>query len=514
MLGLPPDQTESDTLALLSTLVDCSLIVRLPDPQHEPRYGMLETIRQFGLWKLEAHGERDDTFRALSCGHTALVDQARKEIGGPNQKPWIDRLEAERSNERAICEWAIQANEPDIVLRLSTGLWPFWVQRGNLAEGRDLLQRALASPGLADEALRANSVFRIGNLTFELHEYDAARKAFAECLEIWERFDDRDGIACAQNGLGLIDRELGAYEKASTRFQIASEIWQALDDASGVAVAQLSLATVALAAGNAKGATTYLAHALTLLRELNDVDRAAYAIFRLGQAACLDSRLERAQELFRESLEVFTRIGDRVGEASVLYGMACRALLSADQPDALRLFHNALSLRHALASRNGIIEPVEGIAAIAATRGNAVDAARLLAATAAYRTRIGTVPPYAERRRIEAAWAAVHDRLTPSVVHEARRAGETMSLDEMAIDALRLLKPPAPAAPVDVLKNLSAREREVFVLLSEYLTDREIAERLFLSHRTVERHVGSILEKLDVKNRREAAALGSLRRTS
>ena len=68
--------------------------------------------------------------------------------------------------------------------------------------------------------------------------------------------------------------------------------------------------------------------------------------------------------------------------------------------------------------------------------------------------------------------------------------------------------------PPGVLEKLSAREQEVFALLSRYMTDREIAERLFLSHRTVERHVGSILAKLEVKNRREAAALGSLRAAS
>jgi DNA-binding NarL/FixJ family response regulator len=180
----------------------------------------------------------------------------------------------------------------------------------------------------------------------------------------------------------------------------------------------------------------------------------------------------------------------------------------------MRLFHDALSLRYALAVQEGIIDCVEGIAAIAASRGNAVAAAKLLAAADAYRAKIGAVPPYIERNLIEAARAAVKARLESSEIDESTCAGATMSLDEAALDALRLLKPPAAAAPLDVQEKLSAREREVFVLLSEYKTDREIAERLFLSHRTVERHVGSILAKLEVKNRREAAALGALRRAS
>lgn len=514
MLGLPASQTESETLELLSTLVDCSLISCLTDLHHESRYVMLETIRHFGLWQLQAHDEQDETYRALSGGLATLVDQARKEIGGANQKPWVDRLDAERGNVRAVCEWAIEVNQPDVVLRLGNALWPFWVQRGDLAEGRSLLQRALTSPSVADETLRANAGFNLGILAFEMHDYDSARKAYSDCLEIWERIDDQDGVACAQNGLGLIAREVGMYEEAIVRLQEASEVWQSLDDVSGVAVTQLSLATVALCEGSARKASIHLAEALTLFRQLGDVDRSAYVLYRLGQAACLEARLEDAEKLFRESLDVFTRLGDRGGEASAHYAMACCALLANDEHEALRLFHVALSLRHALASRNGIIEPVEGIAAIAASRSNAAVAARLLAATAAYRTSIGAVPPYAERQRIEATWAVIRARLPTSEIDEARRAGEKMSLDETALDALRLLERPVAATPLDVLEKLSARERDVFVLLSQYKTDREIAERLFLSHRTVERHVGSILEKLEVKNRREAAALGAMRRAS
>jgi DNA-binding NarL/FixJ family response regulator len=51
---------------------------------------------------------------------------------------------------------------------------------------------------------------------------------------------------------------------------------------------------------------------------------------------------------------------------------------------------------------------------------------------------------------------------------------------------------------------LTAREAEVLALLAEGCTNGEIAERLYLSGRTVEHHVSAILTKLDVKTRREA----------
>jgi DNA-binding NarL/FixJ family response regulator len=460
---------------------------------------------------LQAEGEYDDTYRALSRGLTDLAERAVGEIGGPHQKPWIDRLEMEQATMRAVCEWAIHINEPDIVLRLGAKLWYFWMQHGYLGEGRDLLRRALSSPGPQDETLRANAIYNMGNIDHELLDYETARSGFAECLQIWERVDDRDGIACAHHGLGLLDREAGAYDAATARFRLAAEIWRELGDEPGVAITTLNLGVVALSAGVLPDAKASLTQALAMFRKLNDIDRSAHVRNWLGQVASLDGHQDEAQALFHQSIETFIAIGNQRGETEVLYAMARRALDMGDLQDALRLFHDALAQLHARAERRGIIECVEGIAAIAAMRGNAAAAVRLLNATDAYRVGIGAVASFAERMQIERAWAAVRDRLDDDAIAEAARAGQELSLDDLALDALRLLKRPADVTPLSMLEKLSAREQEVFTLLTEYLTDREIAERLFLSHRTVERHVGSILEKLGVKNRREAAALGTQR---
>lgn len=514
MLGLPEGPTELELLELMSSLVDSSLAVLLPDPLNEPRYGMLETIRQFGLRELRSRGEEGATYRALGIGYVELATVVRQAMGGPEQKPWVERLDVERGNVRAICEWAIASNEPDLVLGLRTILWLVWVQRGNLAEGRTLLQRALALPGPMDEYERANAVFDLGNLAFELQDYRAAHEAFLECYDFWEHIGDQDGIATALNGLGLIDRGAGAYESAAMRFRAAREIWESLSDTSSVAIAETGLGTVELADGNVQAAQSSFARALSLRQELHDLDGSAYVLFYLGNVASLDNRLDQAQELFTESIEMFRRLGDRIGEAFVLYGIAYRAWLAHDEHKAVTLFHDALSLWHMLAGAYGTVMNVEGIAAVMATRGDAMVATRLLAAAEAFRAQIGVVTPWMERRLIEAAWASLQNRLGTSAIDEAKRAGAAMSLDEAAIEALRLLKRSAKDVPESVLDKLSMRERDVFVLMAQYKTDREIAEQLFLSHRTVERHVGSILAKLDVKNRREAAALGARRHAS
>ena len=106
----------------------------------------------------------------------------------------------------------------------------------------------------------------------------------------------------------------------------------------------------------------------------------------------------------------------------------------------------------------------------------------------------------------------------PAAADEFWAAGRRIPIGD-AIDqalAVDLAAPPSDfpaasastAAPI-VQPILSPREQDVLALLCERLTDPQIAERLFLSPRTVESHVASLLRKLDVANRRDATAVAA-----
>ena len=120
------------------------------------------------------------------------------------------------------------------------------------------------------------------------------------------------------------------------------------------------------------------------------------------------------------------------------------------------------------------------------------------------------MPVELARARLELARAVAEEQ--PEVaVAEARDALEAFELREAARDAdiaaslLRSLGSSGRSAPKR-RAPLTNRESEVLELLGHGLSNPEIAERLFISRKTAEHHVGHVLSKLDLRNRSEAAA--------
>ena len=120
----------------------------------EPRFGMLETIREYALERLDERGDGEVVRRRHAGFYVLLAEQAEPALRGPEQVSWLDRLDAELANIRAALTWATESGEAEIGLRIGAALWRFWHMRGSLAEGRDRLERLLAlnsgssAPGL------------------------------------------------------------------------------------------------------------------------------------------------------------------------------------------------------------------------------------------------------------------------------------------------------------------------------------------------------------------------------
>ncbi len=502
-----PDR--GNDLGTLARLIDRSLVQRMPGSNGEPRFGMLEAIREYAREQLSLSSDLDDAESRHSDHFLAVAERAKEMLTGPDQASWLERLDAEQDNLRAVFERAIVTSDADTALRLGAALWRFWGQRGHLSEGRAAVERALALKGDVDDAVRATALRYLGNLALDLNEFSVARRHFTESLAIWRRLGDQEGIASALNGLGLVGRELGEYGWAREQLNEALSIWSTGGDDSGIAIAQHNLGRVAAAEGEYEQAQEHYEQALELRRQLGDADGVAYSLWVLGNVILLRGDVQAAETHYRESIAIFRDLGDRQGEAYILHGLARAAAQTGDDLEALKLFRDVITLRQSLGERNEMVESIESIAAVVSRRGHVERSVRLLAATASLREATSLAPTTAERQEQEQTLAIARRTLTNSAFAEAWAAGQLLSLDQATAEALRLTEESSvvtrPAAPF----NLTRREQEVLALVCQHLTDAQIAEKLFLSPRTASNHVANILSKLGVANRREVIAFAT-----
>ena len=495
---------ELDVLDTISALVDDSLVVLVPGAGGHPRYGMLETIREFGLEQLLNSGDRHAIERRHTVHFLEMGVQAREMIDGPDQAIWLERLVADYDNVRSVLERSIDQGDADTALLLGVSLWMFWAQRGHLREGRLFLERALNIGGEVEPTVHVRAIYCLGLLALDLSDLFGARAFLLESLKIWRELSDREGVATASIGLGALSRDLGEYKHASDYFEEALIIWSDLDDASGIAGAQSGLGNVAIAEGAYEQARSFHDQALAIRRRIGDTEGIAYSLWALATVARLQGDATRAKAQNLESRAIFENHGDRQGEALIMQELAQVAQLAGDDLEALRLFREALLLNQALSARDRVGECIDGIATVIGSRGYAEQAVRLLAATMPLRGKTLAAPTVAQRQVQEESVALARRILGLPVFEEAWSAGQVLTLEQATAEALLLTEAPEvlprPASPF----NLTRREQEVLALLCQHLTDPEIAERLFLSPRTASNHVANILGKLGVDNRREA----------
>ncbi len=504
-----PDDLKIDTLDGMASLVDDNLVNRLHGADAEPRYSMLETIREYGLEQLAISRDQEASERRHSSYFLEMGTQARENIDGPEQATWLRRLAVEHGNTRAVIERSIASGDSETALKLGVFLWKFWAHRGYLTEGRRALKRSLEIGGVIDPTVRVRAIYCLGILALDLSDLSEARDYFTKAMAIWRELGSQDGVAAALNGLGLAAMYLGEYSRADELFTEALTIWTTLHDDSGIALAQHNLGRVATAEGRYERALALHEVALAAHRRVGNADGVAYLLWGLANIARLQGDVARAGRQYDESLEVFRELGDRQGEVFVLHGLACLAHMTGDDIESLKLFSDALTQNRSLGERYWAVACIEGISAVLIQRGHVEPAVRLLSAADALRKTIQTVPTVAERQEIKQTLAIARRTLTNSAYEEAWAVGQKLSLEEATAEALALTENPEvlprPVSPF----NLTRREQEVLALLCQHLTDPEIAERLFLSPRTASNHVANILGKLGAANRREAIALAT-----
>jgi len=327
----------------VTSLVDKNLLRQTAEEEEEPRFTMLETIREFGLEALAASREMEATRQAHALYYLALAEEAAPKLVGPRSAKWLKRLDREHDNLRAALEWSLEPDQtgssPDIALRCCERLREFWEVRGLYSEGRAFLEQALAHCKGASTAARASAL--------------GAAAAFAEWLVDMPREEE-----LVQEALGLY-RELG-----NTR---------------GIASSLQGLAWVHSRKGASIAALQLLEESVTLLRELGDKEALAWSLSHLADELGGQGEYGRANALFEECLALFRELGNKREIAANLQQSALWLLMArGDQAIVQARLEESLALDTELGRKNGMAVYFMISGWVAFSRGDAATAYTLM----------------------------------------------------------------------------------------------------------------------------------------
>lgn len=509
------DDHEHEMLLALSRLIDHSLIYRM-DAGDDARFSLLETIRDFGAEQLVASGEATPIRHRHAAYFRSLVDSLDAWIAAylPQSQEILDHLEAEYPNIRTALAWLRDAGDAEGVLDLAANLNFFWQLRGHPRDGRAWLAWGLGQEAAGAASARAHGQLALAGVLAMLEGPGPALPLCEESLAFYRDRNDAARIARALVQSAALSLPLDDSDR--TTRSIAAAL-AALADLQETAWAERAACHVRWIRGiqtkdlgDFAGAEAHLREVIAMQQAMakqtgKEQPHACGPHLTLGSVLHCRNDLEGALEHYRMALEKAWRF-QIVGAATVtLARIAGMLALHGRWQEAAKLFgateahcdrvgfpfaHNVWRLTRAF----GLPQPWQGETHFANQAGT------MWAATV-QRLPHG-IPPIPDPVAAAEIWEA--GRALPM----ADAVAYALTVDALAFQPSMSHTVPAPGMPTNSTQRLALtrREHDVLALLCQRRTNAEIADQLFLSPRTVEDHVSRLLGKLQVTNRRDAAA--------
>jgi len=381
----------------LESLLNKSLLRQREDPEGQPRFYMLETIREYAREKLGESGEADELRSRHAEYFVGLAERAEPQLRGADQGYWCARLRSEHDNLRNALAWALAGAGAEWGLRLVGALRDFWYYEGHIAEGLQWTKRALEEANDMPATLRAKALNTAGWLAFAQGDNQRGKVWNGQALSLYRELGDKVNTAWALVFLGA--HSLGSPDEYKN--------------------------SIAL---NAEG--------LALFRDLDHQPGMAQALNGLGEAARLHGDYERAAEAYEECLAISRAIGDKQREAIMLGNLGYIAQHRGDYERAEALSKAALALLWELQSTYLIAFALATLAGPVEAKGDPERAARLLGASAALFETLGAGLQPADQPEVDQYIAALRMQMDEARFRAAWAEGRAMSLDEAVSYAL------------------------------------------------------------------------------
>ncbi len=378
-------------------------------PDEEPRFRMLETVREYGLERLVASGAEGELRGRHVDYFLSFAEEAAHGFFGPATASWMDRVESDHANLRTAVRWCIEHKDASRGLRLAAALWSFWYVRGYATEGRQLLAALLALPEAAHPSTpRAQALLGAGQLALTQGDHGSAWSSSQESVALHRLIGDPRRTADALLAAGFVARLQEEYQTA----------------------------------------TTLLEEGLTLARVTGNVFIAAACLHHLGMiAGDAHHDNDAARRLLEESLQTYRALEFPRFVALVLHSLGKVALAEADLDRANDYLQQSLTGMRQVGEKLGIHGVLDAFGQLASAQGRTERAVRLAGAADRLRATSGT-QSWPVEQRTRAQWlGTARQTLDEPTYQAARDQGQTMSREEAIAYALE----EAPCRPTENL---------------------------------------------------------------
>jgi predicted ATPase len=436
--GTSSAQADNDGAVLeqLAQLLDKSLVQTRQDTGGEPRFSMLETIREYAAEQLAASGEEAEMQERHAHYFLRLAEEGWPHLSSPQGDIWLERLEREDANLRAALAWSkAKKDGVEIGLRLAGALYYYWFLLGLLHEGRTWLEEMLARTGSTDRSVaRGRALLGVGLLAWAEGDYDAASPRVEEALSIVREAQDKRLIAWAETLLGLVRLSQGntvavrpLLEESRTLFKDQGDVWNE-------AYTLYQLGSVTYRSGDPAAARAHFEESLRLFQEQGDALYAALVVSALQVMASTQGEEELAHSLDQQLQPLMQQARNRGRLVLFLITIGDIWLHRfGDKHQAKVLYRQSLSLWQDLQRVQqgiGIVKALAGLAEVAAAQGQAERAGRLFGAaesllpsSSVYREdvsrRIAAARAHLDVATFEAGWAAGQAMTQEQAITEA-----------------------------------------------------------------------------------------------
>jgi len=498
------DFSALDVVDVLVELVAKSLVSLVSTPTGA-RYEMLETLRHYGLERLAERNELDDVRRMHARWARSMVDDAARGLRGPGERASSDLVRAELDNLRAAMAWAVAARDDDTALGIVAAVEAYLLLRLDF-EVAAWADQALAVDEWRDAPQRHHALGVAAHARWARGDLDEASRLGHEAIAHGRRFGSMPSWSAWQ-AVGNAAWFRGAASEAVRSFgDWASEARRVGDEFHLV----LALTHLAVASGlaNADSGSGSLAdEALALARRSGSPSLIALALYTKSERIIEDDP-RAALALAAEGAAIGQPSGNRFAYGLCLSNEATLTGRLGDSAEALRLYRDAIENWQQSGNWANQRILLRNLAELAARRGEHELTARLLGALDASGEMLAA-DFSAEGARLRAAIDAARrnlgdERFSTAAAEGARVHPVTLVADTLAaVDRMLADIRTAPAASRP--STLSPREWQVVTLVAEGLENREIAQLLFISERTIDTHMSRIRRKLGITSRTQLA---------